>query len=123
MSTKTAKITVVGVVSSIEYQKCKYLAEQLVMYLPDIFCSPQLRPMLDVAWTEWRWKIRRRLGGHTWDTNENVAVFIDGTYLGSSTELQQYVDHSFCLRVHKNFEALALIDLKKYLDKFEVNSF
>lgn len=123
MEPKLIKFKIVGIVCSPEYQKCKLIAKQLHHTFPRRFGSPELRPMLDVAWLEFRTKLRRRNlhGMAPWCTEQPVAVFTDkGKYIGDCKELEKFIDKNYTLRVCKDFEELGLVNLKAYLDKFEV---
>lgn len=117
------KLMIIGVVSTPEYQKCKFLALQLHHSFPDKFNPPQLRPMLDVAWSEYVLKIRRRIGGLTWVSDKKVAVFVHSIYVGDDDNLQEIVENCYNFRILRDFARLGAENLKPFLEKSQVMCF
>lgn len=115
---RLTKIKVIGVCPTVEYQKSKYIAERLHHSFPDKFQPPEFRPFLDVSWTEYIDKLRRQIGGLTWVSKKQVAVFINDIYVGDDENFQDLVDISYNFRVYEDFNNLGVLDLQKYLNNY-----
>lgn len=51
------KFTVVGIVTSEDFQKCRFAITKLHTSFPKQFATPDIRPMLDVEWNEFFTKV------------------------------------------------------------------
>lgn len=51
------RFTVVGIVTSEDFQKCRFAINKLHKSFPKVFVTPDIRPMLDVEWNEFIIKV------------------------------------------------------------------
>lgn len=51
------KFLVVGIITSEDFQKSRYAVLKLHKSFPNIFDSPDIRPMLDVEWNQFITKV------------------------------------------------------------------
>lgn len=113
------KFSVIGLIVSEAYQKCKFLAEKCYQCYPQIYQSPEIRPMLDFEWEEYLDKIKRQISrGHKlWELlSKKCAVFVNDTYLGSEQEMLQMVQSKFRMFFDKDWYCLGVKDLFNYLE-------
>lgn len=51
------KFLVAGIITSDEFQKCRFIVKKLGNSFPKRYETPQIRPMLDVEWEEYLTKV------------------------------------------------------------------
>lgn len=51
------KFFVLGIISSNEFQKSRFIVEKLFKSFPKLYEKPEIRPMLDVEWNEYLTKV------------------------------------------------------------------
>lgn len=113
-------LQIVGILTSEEFQKCKFYAQYLHKHLPKLYAPPVLRPMLDVQWTEFLTQCRRNYGLPFWMLKVPVAVFKNGEFYGDDIEFVQYCQLNFQFYICKDFGKYGLRQLKDTFDKSEV---
>lgn len=79
---KLKKITVYGLISTIEFQKVKCCAEDLHKKRPDIFGPPSVHDMLEFEWSVWLNNKKLELKGETWEFNDAAMTFLDDQLIG-----------------------------------------
>lgn len=56
-SEQIEKFFVVGIISSDEFQKARFIVEKLFKSFPGMYENPEIRPMLDVEWDDYLIKV------------------------------------------------------------------
>lgn len=51
-------------------------------------------------------QLKRTVGGRLWALTKNVAIFLDGEYLGDDTDLMKYVCERYDISIPEDFHAL-----------------
>lgn len=55
------KFLVVGIITSDEFQKCRFIVKKLSSNFPKRYDIPHIRPMLDVEWEDYLTKVLLRI--------------------------------------------------------------
>lgn len=85
------KFFVAGLITSGEFQKCRFLVVKLHNSFPGHYERPEIRPMLNVEWEEFLTKLKRRYGDGMWGITRSVVVFNNDEFLGDDKTLVNYV--------------------------------
>ncbi|XP_049856975.1 probable inactive peptidyl-prolyl cis-trans isomerase-like 6 [Schistocerca gregaria] len=75
------QINVIGLITSVEYQKAKLCVERLHRHLPYLFSKPVIRGMLEFDWEEFIMRQRREYGHELWAIKEPVIITTDSGYI------------------------------------------
>ncbi|RZC40330.1 F-box/LRR-repeat protein 4, partial [Asbolus verrucosus] len=108
------KFKVVGLLPSIEFQKCRFVVGKLHQCFPTEFAEPEIRAMLNLDWDEYLTKMKRRHGKPYYLLRVPVAVYIDGTLLGDSQDLTNYISQKYVLQLNLDFSEIVNKELINY---------
>nr|CAI5842053.1 unnamed protein product [Callosobruchus analis] len=115
ISEPTEKFLVAGIISTKEFQKSRYVVKKLHACFPKIYERPEVRPMLNVEWTAYLTKIRRRFGKDTWKLKKCVAVFLNGEYLGDDEALLKHITKKFRFSLNMDWYNIGKCQIFEYL--------
>ncbi|XP_050298898.1 probable inactive peptidyl-prolyl cis-trans isomerase-like 6 [Anthonomus grandis grandis] len=114
------KFLVIGIITSDDFQKCRYALAKLHKSFPKEFDEPDIRPMLDVEWNEFITKYQRRLGNGLWSLKNRVAVFKNGDLLGDFLDLNAFIWKKWKFVFNQNWRSIATDHLFDFLqDKID----
>ncbi|XP_074036074.1 probable inactive peptidyl-prolyl cis-trans isomerase-like 6 isoform X2 [Leptinotarsa decemlineata] len=91
----TEKFIVSGIVTSIEFQKSRFITTKLHRCFPKQYEEPDIRPMLDVEWDEYLMRKRRKYGKGLWSLRKPVMIFRNDEYLGDDADLWIQISKKF----------------------------
>ncbi|XP_030751975.1 probable inactive peptidyl-prolyl cis-trans isomerase-like 6 [Sitophilus oryzae] len=111
------KFLVVGIVTSEDFQKCRFAVTKLYNSFPKEFESPEIRPMLDVEWNDFIKKQQRRLGNGLWAVKNCVAMFINNQFLGDFDDLFRFIWKKWRFVFNQDWSVLATNHLVAYLEE------
>ncbi|KAJ8923006.1 hypothetical protein NQ315_001554 [Exocentrus adspersus] len=113
------RFTVVGIITSDEFQKCRFVSSKLFNSFPNKYAAPEILPMLDVEWEEYLVKasksMRRKRGNGLWTVTKSVVVFIDDDYLGDDVALEKHVSKKYKFSLTKDWYEMGKCHLVEYL--------
>ncbi|KAL1497325.1 hypothetical protein ABEB36_008307 [Hypothenemus hampei] len=133
---KPQKFLLVGIVTSEDFQKCRYVLEKLHKSFPKEFVSPDVRPMLDVEWNQFITKVlllklvvfyykqrvlislkyRRRLGSGLWSIKNRMAVFRNGEFIGDFESFHKFIWSKWKHIFNQDWQCLTAKHLFEYLE-------
>ncbi|CAH1967503.1 unnamed protein product [Acanthoscelides obtectus] len=111
------KFIVAGIVSNKEFQKSRYVIQKLHICFPKLYAPPEIRPMLNVEWTAYLTKIKRKFGKGTWKLKKCVAVFLNGEFLGDDEDLLKHVSKKFRFSLSMDWYKIGNCQIFDYLQR------
>ncbi|KAJ8956665.1 hypothetical protein NQ318_014019 [Aromia moschata] len=111
----TEKFLVVGIITSEAFQKCRFIVNKLYNCFPDLYEVPDIRPMLNVEFTEYLIKIQRKYGNGIWSLQKAVVVFLNEKYLGDDEALMKHLSKKYRFSFSQDWYELGKCHLTEYL--------
>ncbi|XP_018566105.1 peptidyl-prolyl cis-trans isomerase-like 6 [Anoplophora glabripennis] len=116
-SESKTKFLVVGMITSDEFQKCRFIVNKLSSSYPKKYEAPQIRAMLDVEWEEYVTKTQREYGGAFWEISKSVMVYLNHEYLGDDKALERHISKKYRFTLTKNWYEMGKCHLADYLEE------
>ncbi|XP_018320371.1 problable inactive peptidyl-prolyl cis-trans isomerase-like 6 [Agrilus planipennis] len=113
---------VIGIVTSKDFQKCRAYAERLHRNIPKLYDKPDIRPILDVEWGEFKNKVRRTVGGRSWETDKEVAVFVNDNYIGDYDDFIAHISQTYSFRIFEDWTKLGHEQLIEIIEQNQSNN-
>lgn len=118
---KIGTFTVVGLMVTPEFQKCKYIVQTLHRCYPEIYDPPEIRGMLNVDWIEFLENEQRMRGGQMWGLKNPVAVYCNENYIGDNNSLSKFVAMRYILPLTRDFYKAGRDELKSHITELMEN--
>jgi peptidyl-prolyl cis-trans isomerase-like 6 len=89
------KVSVIGLVGSIPFQKAKGCAEDLQVKFPRKFEAPSILGLLEFEWNEYKTEKMKELRGELWAFKGEAMIFLDGEVIGSPEEFLHWAKEEY----------------------------
>lgn len=113
------KLSVYGLIPSMQFEICKSCAKDLYKQLPEIFEEPDIQGMLEFQWTEWLSLKKREHKGEVWGHHDAAIIFIDKHhYLGATQDLLNWAKKTYGYEDFRNEELYETLVQEEYRNYF-----
>lgn len=94
-STQQIRLEIYGLVNDINFQRCRFCAQDLANKFQDGFAEPVIDGMVEFEWDLYIEAKKKELRGEAWTFDEKAITFKNGQLIGGPEEFLQWAADSF----------------------------